>query len=119
MSRYKLGHNQEFKIDGTAYEGVREIDVDVTTRETDVTGWDHAYGSSLSTVVDATLTVKLFYQDEMTALWTKLQEHPKVPIELAITNLISFKAVVSSIKVGCPMGGVVPHDVTFRMWSYQ
>lgn len=119
MSRYKLGHNQDLKIDGTVYESVREIDVDVTTRETDVTGWDHAYASSLPVLTDATLTVKLYYPDEMSTLWSKLAEHPKTPIDLVITGLLQFKAVVSSIRVGCPMGGVVPHDVTFRMWSYQ
>lgn len=117
-SRIKLGHKQEFKVNGTAYEGVRELDVDVTSREVDVTGWDHAFASTLPVLTDATLTVKLYYPDETTTIWQKLLEHPKQKIDVSVTGLISGTFVVSSVRVGCPMGGVVPHDVTFRLWNY-
>lgn len=125
-SRIKLGHNQTFTVDDTPYEGVREIDVDVTSREVDVTMWDQPWASTLPLVTDATLTVKLYYADEMSAIWQNMTApHPKTPLTLEITDsvsnsvLLTLKAVVSSVRVGFPMGGVVPHDVTFRMWSYQ
>jgi len=118
-SRIKLGHNQTFTVDGTPYEGVREIDVDVTSREVEVTQWDKPWASTLPLVMDATLTVKLYYPDEMAPIWQNMTAHPKTPLSLVITGLLTLKAVVSSVRVGCPMGGVVPHDVTFRMWSYE
>ena len=117
-TRIKLGHNQTFRVNGAAYDGVRELDVDVRTREVDVTAWDHAFASTLPVLTDATLTVKLYYPDEMGTIWTKLAEHPKQKLDLVIDGLISGSFVVSGVRVGCPMGGVVPHDVTFRLWNW-
>jgi hypothetical protein len=38
---------------------------------------------------------------------------------LQIDGLVRGPFVVSGIKIGCPMGGVVPHEVTFKQYCYQ
>ncbi len=117
--RFQLGHNQTFRVNGTALEGVREVSAEASTRTIDITGWDHKYASTLPTAIDASLTVTLYYPEEVGQFWTNLSTHPKVPMTLTIDGLFTGPFVVSAIKVGCPMGGVVPHDITFKQYCYQ
>jgi hypothetical protein len=117
--RVELGHNQTLRVNDTALQGVREVDVEMSTRTIDITGWNHKYASTLPTVIDASLTVTLYYPNEVGQFWTNLRTHPKEPMTLQIDGLVRGPFVVSGIKIGCPMGGVVPHEVTFKQYCYQ
>lgn len=116
--RVALGHDQSFSVNGSPLDGVRELDVDVTTRELDITGWDHAFASTLPTVADASITVTLYYPEEIAPFYTNLTTHPKQPMQLAVDGLFDGTFVVTGIRMGVPMGGVVPHEVTFKLFAY-
>jgi len=117
-SRIRLGHKQVLTVDGVALEGVRELDLDVSTRSVEVTGWASPWASYLPAVIDPSLTVTLYYPEEMNVFWTNLKSPVKSALTIAVSGLFSGRFVVSGIAVGCPMGGVVPHQVTLKQFAY-
>lgn len=100
-------------------EGTRDVEISVSTRQVDVTGWDHKYQSSLPVAVDASLTARLYYSDETSSIWNNLQDHPKAPLTCAVSGVFSGTFVVSDVRASVPINGVIAHDVTFKLWNWQ
>lgn len=118
-SRIKLGHKQQFYVNGTPMAGTRELGLNVTTRQVDVTGVNSPWASSLPVAIEVEVTATLYYADELPPLYANLVSHPKTPLELSVPGIFDGKFVVTDIKAGIPMGEVVAHDVTFRVWGWQ
>lgn len=118
-SRIRLGHNQKLYVNGVPLEGTRELDVSVTTREIDVTGNNSPWASSLPVAMEAEVTVKLYYADELAPLLANLAGHPKTPVVLSVPGIFDGRFIVTGVKAALPMGDVVAHDVTFKAWGWN
>lgn len=118
-SRIKLGHNQQFLLNGVAMEGARELDLNVTSRQVDITGVNALWATSLPVSLEVELTVTLYYPDEISQLYENLCKHPKTAVTLAVPDIFQGNFIVSSIKAGVPMGDVVSHEVTFKAWGWN
>lgn len=118
-SSVKLGHNQKFRIAGVVMAGTRDVEVSVETREYDVTAWNHQYVSTLPLQVDVTLRAIIYYQSEMTNIWTKLNVHPPQRVPISVDGVVSGNFVPTAVQIANPLGGVLAYDCTFKLWNYQ
>lgn len=118
-SRITLGHNKQLYLNGTALAGTRELELNITTKQVDVTGVNALWASTLPVSLDAEVTATLYYGDEMPGLYANLASHPKVPVTLAVPGVFSGQFVVTDVKAVVPMGDVVAHEVTFKVWGWN
>lgn len=118
-SRITLGHNKQLYLNGAALAGTRELELNVTSKQVDITGVNALWASTLPVSLDVEVTATLYYGDEVPALYENLVSHPKVPVMLAVPGVFSGKFVVTDVKAGVPMGDVVAHDVTFKAWGWN
>ena len=118
MPSIVLGRDQHLSVDGTVLDGVREIDVSVDTKSQDVTAWNHDWCSTLVTHADVTLSFKVLWSESYSTIGSKLNQHPPQPITVNITNAGEAKFLVTNVKIGLPIEGVMACDVTMKLWSY-
>lgn len=119
VSRIKLGHDQKLYLNGGLLEGTRELDVSVTSREVDITGHNALWASSLPVSLESEVTATLYYPDVIEPLYANLAAHPKAPVTLSVPGIFSGRFIVTGIKASVPMGDVVSHEVTFKVWGWQ
>lgn len=115
----KLGHNQKFKLNGTALQGTRDVEVSIDTKQVDVTAWNHQWISTLPLQVDVTIRATLYWQSNFQSVWSLINKHPTVKCDLAIDGVISGPFVPVEVKIANPLNGVLAYDVTFKLWNYQ
>lgn len=119
MPSIVLGRDQNLSVDGTVLDGVREIDISVDLKTQDVTAWNHAWCSTLATHADVTIAFKVLWSESYSTIGAKLNQHPPQPLTVAITNAGSAKFLLTNVKIGLPIDGVMAWDVTMKLWSYS
>lgn len=117
-SRIKLGHNQQFLVNGTALAGVRELEIATSSKTIDVTGLFGAWASTLPVCNDIEITATLYHQSELQMFIDNLRAHPKRPITVQIPSVFSGSFVVTDIATSVPLNDVVSFDVTLKAWGY-
>lgn len=99
--------------------GTRELQLNVTTKQADVTGVNSQWAATLPVSVDAEVTATLYYTDELGPLLANLFAHPKTPVTLSVPGVFSGTFLVTDIKTAVPIGDVIAHDVTFKVWGWS
>lgn len=114
----KLGHNQKFRLNGTALGGTRDVEVSIDTKQVDVTAWNHAWVSTLTVQTDVTVRATLYWQSDFQQIWARLNRHPPQKVSLQIDGVISGMFLPVEVKIANPMAAVLAFDVTFKLWNY-
>jgi len=117
-TKVKLGRDQVLTLDGTALDGVRELEFDVDSRTVDVTSWEHSLASTLVLAADISIRVLIYWQEDYLRIAAKYLTHPPQPMTMNISNFGEFRVVPEKIRGGQPIAGVVSWEVTFRSFLY-
>lgn len=116
MPTYHLGRDQRVTVGGVT-TGVREIDLEVSSRSARITGWDEPWETTLVLSREVKVTLTALTKDVFDVVWPKFNAHPPQPLDISITNVGTVKVVPTSVKVGAPIGGLLTWDMEFASWS--
>jgi hypothetical protein len=117
MPTLTLGRNQTVSVAGVT-TGVREIDVDISSKTHDVTSFDDPWETTLVLSRDIAVRLTALHKEVYDAVWPKYAQHPPQPFTISVGGL-SMKVVATDIKMKSPVDGVVSWDMEFRAWSKQ
>lgn len=117
-TKIKLGRDQELRLDGEILEGVRELDLDVTSKTMDVTSWKDSLASTLVVAADVSIRVLIYWLKDYQRIEAKYLLHPPEAMSMSISNFGTFRVVPEKIRGGQPINGVVSWEVTFKTFLY-
>lgn len=117
--KVKLGRDQVLTLDGKVLEGVREVDLDVSTKTVDVTSWVSFNASTLPIVSDATIRLLIYWKEDWDKLSDKINQHPPKPVTLGISNAYTIRCIPSGVKIMQPIAGVLAWEVTLKPYGFQ
>jgi hypothetical protein len=119
MTKFALGRDQVITLDGTPLVGTREFDVQIEMQEADVTDWRHGQKSTLPIANSQTVRVLIYWLEAYNKVAAKYNQHPPQKMTLGITGYGTIYVLPTSVRIGCPIDGLVTWDCTFKGWGYN
>lgn len=116
MPSYYLGRDQTVTVDNVM-AGVREIELEVASKSTNVTAFDEEWETTL--VLSRRVRVRLtaLTKDVFDVVWPKFNSHPPQTLSISITNVGTVTVVPVSVTAGVPINGLLTWDMEFASWS--
>lgn len=115
-SKVKLGRDQTLSLDGAVLEGVREVEVGVDMKTTEVTSWEHDATSTLPLSIDVSVRLLIYWASDYVLFADKLNKHPPEPMTLAISNVGSVQCVPTGVAIKQPIDGVLAWEVSLKLF---
>jgi len=115
----KLGHNCKLFINGAAVEGTRDVEIEIETRQFDVTAWNHLWVSTLPVAMDVTLRAVIYWQSDFTTIFGKFNRYPPKPVRINLESVVTGNFLPVQCQIRNPLAAVLSYDVTFKLWNYS
>lgn len=118
MPRVRLARQTPVYADGVVLNGVRDFDVDLDLDSVDVTPWDSASRGELTLTEGNTVTILVYYAEDVRRFLTKWNQFPPQPITISVDGATA-KFLVHKVKLVGQFNGVKSYEIVLKLWPFN